>query len=258
MTADDSPTQINIEIPWSENLEKMAQEIGESSGAYKSMHLDEARYARRAYAGLMFLGIVLGPLSGILNSTGIVLDMRHNPYLALTEIACGFLSGIAVAVVKFAKYDEVSHANKSAAAKYASLESNVRRQLGLTRNVRVEANNYLHWLDSKYDELIASAPLIPNHIYNQYERRAAINGWRLPSQYSATIDINSDFVDTEKNAEILGFPKPKKKKSSDSGNDKMFSCKRSDAGKLSTITDINCFSDSMLEYEMHRMEKNVP
>ena len=64
--------------------------------------------------------------------------VRFSQLLVISEIILGFLSGVIVAILKYGKYDEVSTANKSAAAKYASLEANVRRQLSLYRSDRTE------------------------------------------------------------------------------------------------------------------------
>ncbi|OUW95993.1 MAG: hypothetical protein CBD97_01930 [Pelagibacteraceae bacterium TMED237] len=251
------PSQVEIitDFPWNHNIEEMAKEIGEASRAYKLMHIAEARYAKNAYTVLIFLGIILGPMAGILNSIGIVLDKTNSPYFALPEICFGFFSGIVMAIIKFAKYDEVSHLNKSAAAKYASLESNIRRQLALSRPNRNNPESYLNWIDSKYDELIASAPLIPTHIYNHYEKMALKNGWKLPNQYASVISINTENInEEEKMDELLEIQKQLKK--NNGKNNKIFECKRTGASKLSTITEINQFSDSMLEYEMNRLKND--
>ena len=255
MSVNDSEIMILGNMPWNRNIERMVRDIGESSRAYKMMHLSEAKYAKKAYTILIFFGIVLGPMAGILNSTGIVLKKTNEPYLALPEIMFGFLSGIVIAIIKFAKYDEVSNANKSAAAKYASLESNVRRQLALNRSNRPNAEQYMNWIDTKYDELIASAPLIPNHIYNDYERLATKNGWKLPTQYASTITINSENVEEEEKAEdILEIVSDQKKLRK--SNQKMFECKRTGTNKLSAIPEMNQFSDAMLEYELNRYSDN--
>ena len=48
-----------------------------------------------------------------------------DPTFPIIELVLGFLSGIVVASIKFGRYDEVSNANKTAAARYTSIESNV-------------------------------------------------------------------------------------------------------------------------------------
>ena len=48
-----------------------------------------------------------------------------------------FLSGILITIIKFNKYDEVSYAHKTASSRYISLEENIRRQLMLYREDRI-------------------------------------------------------------------------------------------------------------------------
>jgi hypothetical protein len=128
-------------IKWNNRLEGVLKNIGNDSMAYKIMHLTEARQSVETYDYLTILGIVMGPLAGIVSAIGSSLNMSDFPAIVISEIILGFLSGVIVAILKYGKYEEVSTANKSAAAKYASLEANVRRQLSLYRADRMNSNS---------------------------------------------------------------------------------------------------------------------
>ena len=182
-------------VEWNEKLEETAKELGENSKAYKTMHLDVARYASNVHEGLMYTSIVLGPVAGIL--TGIVTAENASDQtpdtLAIIAMVFSFVSGIFVAIVKFGQFDELSLASKQTAAKYTSLEGNVRRQLALYRCNRQDAKRYLEWLTNTYDELYASAPLIPQGVQDNYAKKAQKHGLHIPDAIEDIIAINTDY-----------------------------------------------------------------
>ena len=226
----------NKQSIWNHHIEEVVKDIGESSKAYKTMHNKEARNANDTYNRLMLAGIITGPLSGIISAIGS--SINYTP-ITITQIVLGFLSGLFIAILRFGKYDEVSNSNKSAAAKYASLESNVRRQLSLYRKDRFPAVSYLEWTETKYGDLISSAPLLSNHTFEEYSLLAKENNWKIPDQYSDSIDINED---------IEGDIESCCKKEVKDNN----VVKVTRTNTMSTLPEINSCSDQMLKYEMKR------
>jgi hypothetical protein len=181
------------EPEWNSGLEFAAKDIGEIAGGYKMMHIAAAQKASRAYMIVMFLGIIIGPITGVLSGVGQALDQNPSPSLIpILVTVMSFLSGVIVSVIKFGKYDEVSTSNKVAAARYTSLEGNVRRQLALYREDRPPARKYLEWLNNSYDELFLSAPLVPRKVYENYLEYAKKHGLIVPNQYEHTIVVNND------------------------------------------------------------------
>lgn len=254
-------------IMWNSRLEKVVKNIGNDSMAYKIMHLAESQQAMNTYEYLMITGIILGPISGIVSAIGAALNMSDYSVLVISEIILGFLSGIIVAILKYGKYDEVSSANKSAAAKYASVESNVRRQLSLYRSDRTDSISYMEWLETKYEEILASAPLIHQNIFDDYSDKAKENNWNIPNSYSHTIVINEEFEEN-KTQDMLNRDnictieeeerhKDKKvniipaRKETMLKGDRNITITRT--ATMSKIPEINSCSDQMLNYEMKRM-----
>jgi hypothetical protein len=252
---------------WNDKIEKVAREIGESSKGYKILHINEAQKAVKNHTRLMAAGIIVGPLSGVLSGIEAALrPPKEDPIIPVIVILLGFLSGIIVATIKFAKYDEVSNANKSAAASYTSLESNVRRQLGLYRKDRVEAIKYMEWLETKYQELFMSAPLLPIGSYktaknenisipNRYGSNVTIDeSYRNRKSYEMTntteIEVNDRNFETE--IEIQDDSSDGVKLSPKiNENKRKQKIKRTQT--MSKIPQLNQYSDKMLEYEMKRM-----
>ena len=145
---DETETETTV---WNDELEAAVKEIGDESKGYKIMHIHMAQRATQIYTHLTIAGIVLGPLASLFSSV----DSFANPersVASIISIFLGFLSGVTVAIIKFGKYDEVSNANKTASARYTSIESNVRRQLSLQRKDRIPAMTYMDWLDTKYED----------------------------------------------------------------------------------------------------------
>jgi len=188
-----------------------------------------------------------------------------------------------VAILRFGKYDESSTSNKQAAARYTSLESNVRRQLSLYRKDRIDADKYMDWLETKYEELFLSAPLLSPEAYDKYFADATRLGLTVPCKYKATIDINPVYeqcqvqriadrteirvndndpvaanhisVQIEEVEEVdevrEGSGASKNSSSSDpkpSGGDLQVSRTKTSID----FPDLNQYSDKMLEYEMRR------
>tara|TARA_Y100000385_G_scaffold131818_1_gene137091 strand:- start:4074 stop:4886 length:813 start_codon:yes stop_codon:yes gene_type:complete len=260
-------------VPWNKNLEEVAKDIGESATAYKIMHISQSQNALATYTYLMLAGIVLGPLSGIVSAIGAALLISDLPLIVISEIVLGFLSGIVVAILKFGKYDEVSISNKTAAAKYASLESNIRRQLCLYRSERLESSSYLEIIESKYNALLDSAPVITHKTFDSYSVNAEKNGLKIPNKYEHNIFITEDYDETmandimnvkkistieENEEEIIESRKPEEivvnLQNSNNENAKMKKLiKINRNNTMVKIPEINSCSDKMLEYEMKRM-----
>lgn len=241
----DSPSTLpeNLHNPeWNDTLEKSAKNIGEMSGGYRTMHIKVAQKATRLFNSLMIAGIVLGPISGVLS--GIAITVEDVDFLPIISSIFGFASGIIITIIKFGKYDEVSSAHKIAAAKYSSLESNVRRQLVMQRECRPSAKQYLEWLNDSFDQLFSSAPLIPDKIYKNYCKYAKTHNLALPPIYGSSIIIHSDISATPKSIPISnGVPfqevEPKTVNTS--------------LRRIDTYVEPEKFTDGMMEYEIKRM-----
>lgn len=265
--------QTSKNIQWNEKLEMAAKDIGEASKSYKIMHIQEAQKANKIYNRLMIMAIIMGPLSGVTSGIGAVInsnsdsDSEINTTIPIIATILGFLAGIIVSMIKFGKYDEASNSNKQAAARYTSIESNVRRQLSLYRSDRVPATPYMEWLETKYEELFMSAPLLPAEVYDKYSHIAKNIGLRIPNQYDAIITINTEYEQT-KVEEIINVTDIKvndeNKPNTDivqklSNNDDMKEDKDKEDKKIKRTNtmlhfpQLNQFSDKMLEYEMKRM-----
>ena len=242
---------------WNSKLEEAAQSIGQAAQGYKHMHIWQAQEASRKHSCLMGSGIVVGPLASVLSSIGLALGIGAEPTISVFTIVLGFVSGILVATVKFGKYDEVSNANKSAAARYTSIESNVRRQLSLYRNDRIAAIPYMDWLETKYQELLLSAPLLPPDAYVKFSTYAQKNGLSVPKQYDNMISITAEeahnVLDTQK-IEVVVENEGDESASESSKNNKIkIRRKYKRSSSMAKIPQLNQCSDKMLEYEMRRM-----
>ena len=48
---------------------------------------------------------------------------------------------------------------------------------------------YMEWLETKYEELLLSAPLLPPGNYEKYKKMANKRGWLIPEQYDHIISV---------------------------------------------------------------------
>lgn len=271
---DDKKSERNIQtVSWDEGIEKRVKEIGEKAKGYKIMHIQEAHRISTRYNWLMYSGIILGPLAGLLSGIGAIINPSSTPVEFPVAAACaGFISGIVVTVTKFGKFEEKSSHHKLAASKYTSLESNVRRQLILCRTDRVNAAKYLEWIGNSFDDLFLASPLVARSIYNEYVQIAKENGMTVPDEYQLTINVNEHYqlqkFNEIKNDSIIDIndirtpshenelrelkepEHPEKNRNSGTfKGDKQI--KRTQS--LTHFPELNQFSDGRMGYEMQRM-----
>jgi hypothetical protein len=219
-------------VYWNQDIEKIVHEIGEKSKSYKIMHIKEAKSISFIYDLLMYSGIILGPIAGLLSAIGSILSPDTSPStLPIISGCVAFFSGIVVAITKYGKFEEKNSHHKMAASKYTSLESNIRRQLILYRDNRQNAEKYLEWIGNSFDDLFSASPLISDRIYNEYIKIARKKGLLVPDDY--VININNHKI----NESIRKIPDLKKDED------------------ISHFPDINKFSDNMMSYELQRMMK---
>lgn len=254
---ENTPTKIS----WNPMIEKNVLEIGEKSKGYKIMHTKNARKISKKHDFLMYAGIILGPLSGLLSGVGAILAPPDEDVTFAVASACaGFISGIVVAITKYGKFEKKSYDHKLAASKYTSLESNVRRQLALCRTDRINAVQYLEWIGESFDELFMASPLVTAKIYDEYVKIAKSSGIFIPDEYSITINVDEgeynrkkeelkDVTKIEINTPQRPLQRTIEKRQSNSSSDQV----KIEIRRTETVPELNKFSDGKMIYEMQRM-----
>ena len=256
---------INVKnVSWTNIMEKNVKEIGEKAKGYKIMHIQQAHKVSKKYKCLMYLGICLGPLSALLSGIGATLNPDAPIKFPIASACTGFITGLVVAITKFGKFEEKSSHHKIAASKYTSLESNIRRQLIICRNDRVNAAKYIEWIGNSFDDLFLASPLVGRKVYTNYTKIARKNGITIPDEYDITININQPYQ-TQKFNEMKDISTIKVNESN-SHNDEIKTkpqlsdhitfkgktkIKRTDT--LNNLPELNEFSDGIMKYEMTRM-----
>jgi hypothetical protein len=272
-TLKDENLQKSISVRWNSNIEHDVHVIGEKSKGYKIMHICEARKVTSRYTLLMYSGIILGPLAGLISAIGSITNPDAPITIPLVSSCISFISGIVVAIIKYGKFEEKSSHHKIAASKYTSLESNVRRQLVLNWKDRVSASYYLEYVGSNFDELFLNSPLIDKKTYDDYTKIANKYGIIVPDEYGLTIKIcdtyKLDKLDEIKNVSKINISDDdtlliestknyNKQKIQDNTNtettDTLIVEKIIKRGETtSQLSELNKYSDGRMEYEMNRM-----
>lgn len=255
-------------ITWNPVIEKNVLEIGEKAKGYKIMHTQESETVGSTYDILMFSGIILGPLAGLVSSISVILSPPDtNVILPIISACVGFFSGIVVAITKYGKYEEKSSKHKLAASKYTSLESNVRRQLALCRTDRVNAVKYLEWIGNSFDELFLASPLVAKKIYDEYVETAKKQGLVIPDEYQITVNVDEKLnkikieemkdmsrIDVNSSPMNIKIEHDYTEKTPAIAKKKSIEISRENT--LVNLLEINKFSDGRMEYELNRM-KNI-
>ena len=145
---------------WNARIENVVRDIEDQSKLYKLIHLEKAHSLSSSYNYCMTFAIFLTPLATTVSGIGMIIFPGESYYLTISTTMLTFLSGVLISYVKFNKMEELSSSHSIAASKYTSLEKNIHRQLSLYKSDRISSQEYLEWLNSTFDELLISSPLI--------------------------------------------------------------------------------------------------
>ena len=241
---------------WTDDVEKVIKDIGDSCIGYKWMSILAAKQTTTRYDILMYLIILIGPAAGVFTSVSVSYP-QANAWLQIIATVLSFFSGVVSTSLKFSQLEEKSSSFKQIAAKYASLESNIRRQLSLGREERVIVGDYLEWVSSSFDELFASTPLMPDNIYQKWVEFAKINNLVIPKELGRIITVGSDDkldqLCTVQTIEVNTHSDSRENTIVDIHMEKKETVdkKRSDA--YNGLPDLNRFTDGKMKYEMSRL-----
>lgn len=197
MSEEENKQKFNtITSVWSTSIENVIKDIGEQSKGFKWMNLEAAKVATFRHAILSYTIIIIGPIAGVLSAIATpnseeegCEDVGIAFHILITIFS--FLNGILGLAIKFARYDTKAESYKAIATKYASLEGNIRRQLSLCRDDRVNAGQYLEWVSTSFDDLFSSAPLIPDDIYEKCVKYAQKNNIAIPQRYGEMVSVSA-------------------------------------------------------------------
>jgi len=249
---------------WNSNIEKNIKEIGESCKGYKWMNITSAKSTMKKYNIIIFFNICVGPLAALF---GAVLTVSDSLVFPILIMVCGFFGGVLGSIVKYSKFQERSMDHKTTAAKYASLEGNVRRQLSLYRDDRVNAGKYLQWISVSFDDLFAGSPLISDSVYNEWVKFAQQKNFFVPREYGLVIEANADEnirdLYAVEEIRVNGGESPKKDiiKQQDSSTFKIEIAEKRPlkrgqtkrTSKYTTYLELNRYGDKEMQYELSRM-----
>lgn len=163
-------SNLHTNTQWTSKIEKVLKVIQKQCYIYKISHNNIANKSDKIYSALMITSIVITPLSGIVTTIGTILcdNLNEILYYTMTSTILSFLAGILISITKFSKFDKVSQAHLTAMSRYTSLEDNIKRQLFLDPQERIQAQEYLDWIIKNFDELYTSSPLLLDDNLTKY------------------------------------------------------------------------------------------
>ena len=243
----DEKYETNANI-WTDSIEKVLKNMGESCEGYKWMNIFAARKSSFRYNLLMYSLLFFGPVSGILSTLISPDNKQQLKTIQIFITIFSFVSGVISAIIKFSKFEQKSSSHKNIASRYASLESNIRRQLSLHRKERVNAGNYLEWSSKLFDELFSTTPLLSDDIYDKWVIFAKENGLIIPEKFGQTIEI----IDTPESEDITVI-------NINNGDENIKqeginTIKRKRAEAHNSIINFDLSTDAAMQYELRRLK----
>lgn len=215
------------EIQWSDNIEQVLFDIGDSCQGYKWMNIFSAQRENLKYNVLMYVLIFGTAICGVLST---ISSQEYQNVLNIFVTTGTFMSSLASSIIKFGKMEQKSISHKNLAGKFASLEANIRRQLSLNVNERENAGQYLDYVSKSFDELFASTPLMPDAIYNKWIVFAKSKNLKIPKELCrSTLEAKNE-VEVKVEMKESHPPPP----------------------VSGLIPEVNTFSDAKMQYELGR------
>lgn len=162
---------------WNNNTEKIVKQIRDTSRRNRILHINQATKAIRRYNTLTVAGMIIGPTTGILaGSKEMICDTDH----ITTGIIIGLsvMSSVIISIIKFGNFDEMYNLHRQASTEYHNIENNINIQLITEPSNRINAEEYIKWIQLKYQTTFDKSPLI------QYDEQIISNN-------DVKIDINN-------------------------------------------------------------------
>jgi hypothetical protein len=234
---------------WSDNIEKIVKDIGDTCKGYKWMNIFCAKKNMNKYNIMMYLLILLGPISGTIST--ITTSENYNYSLQVLITIFSFTTGILSGIIKYSKFEERAASHKNIAAKFSSLEGNISRQLTLNKDDRINAGEYMNWVSQSFDELFNSMPLLSESIYNKWIHFAKENNLSIPQEIGKMITYDKDNIDRLCNIKNIVISKEEKSSIPESENKKEIEKERTVI--YNSLPELNRYTDGKMKYELSRL-----
>jgi hypothetical protein len=163
---------------WNDQIEYVVNEMKNNCHGYVWMNNRAARQTVLHYNSILFLIGILGFIVGTIYTIFIAYN-RNREIEIISGIMAYMGSGLS-ALLKIGKFEQKTQSYKTISSEYLSLENNIKRQLSLNRVDRTNGKEYLRWVTDAYDNLYASAPLLPNFVYTEYAKIAEKQNLSVP------------------------------------------------------------------------------
>jgi len=217
---DNSPSRNAI---WSDRIEEKVRTIRDNCKSHKWMYNRTSAKNSFIYKILMYSNIILGPLTGIFSTiisssysyytevssdsgpnTNPQCDEKCIQVLLVFVTVFSYIVGVVTAVLKFGKFEQKISLYKNIGSKYASLENNIEIQLALERKDRVTCGVYLEYINTSYNSIYNSAPLLTDAVRKEWaEFRKNNVGNNEKNEKNVTIIVEEPDKDVITNSDIF-------------------------------------------------------
>ena len=154
------------------------------------MHVQSASHYEFWYNFIVVLGIFLGPLASMITTIGTAVNSRPVNIFDILSSIISFVSGVAVGILKFGKYDQVSTNHRNAAVQYSALERTIRRYKWVPTETRDPFHEFSKFIGDSLDALLKQSPAVPSQVISRYISMAKKLNIAIPSE------INIDYENT--------------------------------------------------------------
>jgi hypothetical protein len=163
---------INKQIEWSSRLESFFKDMGEKSFAYSYLHKkSEAVFTKRAMR-IDLPVIVLSTIAGTLSiGSGSVFPPEYEHIGSACIGSLSLFVGVLNTVGTYFEFNKRAENHRLSHIQYSKLYRFLDVELSLPRHERMSPKDLLKLATDQYERLQEIAPLIPNHIIKNFNKK---------------------------------------------------------------------------------------
>ncbi len=156
---------------WTLKKEKLLKYWQEECRLYKWLYTQNVEYYQNINSRLSIFGILLSVITGatLINNSNDTTGV--NPHLVLAFGLVSVLSSFTQGLRQFLDLESKVSANLLSARQNSAIVIDIEEQLNLTRDERVNGNEFMKNIKSRKNEIIQNAPIITKSRWSQLQKK---------------------------------------------------------------------------------------
>ncbi len=159
-----SELQVNKDIKWSEQHEKILIDWADKAMCYRWLHSRANRKFYKLNALFTIPVIIISTLTGTANFAQDKFKDEQREYAVMAIGSLNILAGIVTTIQQFLKISELNEAHRVSSVAWDKFFRNIKVELAKHPDERVPVYGLIKWAKEEFDRLIETSPVVPQAI----------------------------------------------------------------------------------------------